>query len=138
MSKLLKSDLFDNFELREAVLHLAFKAFVDGNRNTDFFDTTLDEPLSPYLTWSEVRPAIYQLMSGDKLPSYFKIVLSTPQSKTATLSPDLEACFLNITFKDNQITCTTGVAYKHFTLDKSADLSWDTTIKDFLFKHTFL
>ena len=137
MNKLLKSDLFDTFELREALIHTSFKAIIDGVRNKDFFDTEALETLSPHLTWGEVRPYIYQLIMGAKSPSYFKIILSTSTSKTLALSPELDTCFLNIVYKENQISCTTGVAYKGFTLDKTPDKLWDERIKNFLFKYEF-
>lgn len=136
MNKLLKSELFDSFELREAVLHTSFKAVIDGVRNKDFFDS--DEPLPHYLSWQEVRTYIYGLMTGAKSPSYFKIVLATTQQKAQAISPDVETCFINLIFKDNQMTCTTGVAYKTFSLDKSPDHIWDEKMKQFLFKYEFL
>lgn len=138
MAKLLKSELFDSFELREAILHTSFKAVIDGVRNSDYFDAERLETLSSHLTWGEIRSYVYSLVTGPKSPSYFKIILATSLSKSQSLSPDVETCFINLVFKDNQITCTTGVAYKHFTLDKSADALWDDRIKNFLFKYDFL
>ena len=35
MAKLLKSDLFDTFEVKEVVAHVAFKMVLDGKRNKD-------------------------------------------------------------------------------------------------------
>ncbi|MGL4797946.1 MAG: DUF5721 family protein [Cellulosilyticaceae bacterium] len=143
MNKLLKSELFDNFELREALIHTSFKTIVDGTRNKDFFSSIEDLPtppaeLSTYITWREARPYIYQLILGDKSPSYFKIILSLSQKKAHDLSADIDTCFINLIFKEGTITCTTGVAYKNFTLDKTPDTLWDERIKQFLFKYAFL
>ena len=77
-------------------------------------------------------------MQGQKLPTYFKFVLSTNTDKTASISPDASTFYLNITFKDNLTSCSTGLAYRTFTLDQSADKLWDERIKNFLFKQEFI
>ena len=108
MSQLLKSDLFDTFEIREVVAHMAFKMILSGERNHEYFVDINEEaltPLSQFLTWGDVRKHVYELMSGHKLPTYFKIILSTNYDKTIDLSPDASTFYLNITFKDNQINC---------------------------------
>ncbi|MGL6173326.1 MAG: DUF5721 family protein [Cellulosilyticaceae bacterium] len=139
MNKLLKSDLFDTFEVREVILHTAFKSVLDGSRNQDFFsDLDCEEEFSPFVTWKEIKNYVYQFIMGHKLPTYFKIVLSTNTQKTNSLSPVASTFFLNISFKDNEIKCSTGVAYKEFTLDKSCEQLWDEKIKNFLFKYNFL
>ena len=138
MNKLLKSELFDTFEVKEIVIHAAFKLVIDGNRNMDYFDTLNDETYSKLLTWGEVRKHVYELMQGTKMPTYFKIILGTNKEKTASLSPEASAFCLNIHFKENQISCSTGTSYKTFTLDKSADTLWDEKMKQFLFKYQFM
>lgn len=141
MSKLLKSDLFETFELREIIAHVSFKMVIDGKRNLEYFNDTShdsDKVYSKYLTWGEIRKHVYELLSGNKLPTYFKIILSTNKDKTSQLSSDASTFYLNIIFKDNQITCSTGTAYKSFTLDQSADHIWDERMKQFLFKYQFI
>lgn len=138
MAKLLKADLFDSFEVKEVVIHSAFKMILDGSRNQEYFDPIEDQTYSSQLTWGEMRKYVYELMQGTKLPTYFKIVLATNIAKTASLSDDVSSFYLNIHFKDNQITCSTAAAYKTFILDKSADVLWDEKIKQFLFKYNFM
>lgn len=114
---------------------------IDGKRNLEYFNDTShdsDKVYSKYLTWGEIRKHVYELLSGNKLPTYFKIILSTNKDKTSQLSSDASTFYLNITFKDNQITCSTGTAYKSFTLDQSADHIWDERMKQFLFKYQFI
>lgn len=144
MAQLLKSDLFDTFEVREIVAHVAFKMVLDGKRNTEYFHDSLEDSdaitmsQSTYLTWKEMRKYVYELMTGKHLPTYFKFILSTNQDKTAQLSTEATTFYLNITFKDNQITCTTGTAYKNFTLDKSCETLWDERMQHFLLKYDFI
>ena len=138
MSKLLKSDLFDSFEVREILLHTAFKMILDGKRNTDYFDSSDETWGSQYLTWGEMRRYVYELIQGQKSPTYFKIVLATNHEKTMLLSQDASAFNLNIQFKENHITCSTGTSYKLFTLDQSVDKIWDKQIETFLFQYHFI
>lgn len=141
MSKLLKHDLFDDFEVREAIIHTSFKSILEGKRNAEFFSDveTPETPfLSSFLTWAEMRPYVYHLILGNKLPTYFKIVLSTNGQVAASLSALASTFFLNITFKDNVMTCSTGIAYKTFSLDKTPEHVWDEKVKQFLFEHGFL
>ena len=141
MAKLLKSELFDTFEVREIVAHVAFKMVLDGKRNKEYFNDINEDPettYSDYLSWGEMRKHVYELMIGKKLPTYFKIILSTNKEKTQQLSLDASTFYLNITFKDNQINCTTGTAYMGFTMDKSAEKTWDTRMQHFLLKYDFI
>ncbi|MEG0388587.1 MAG: DUF5721 family protein [Niameybacter sp.] len=138
MNKLLKSDLFDGFLVREVVMHTAFKSILDGHRNIDFYNTDDQEGLSEYLNWGELRPYAYHIIIGTKSPSYFKIILCTNDQKTAAISDQADTFFVNITFKAAEIQVSTGVAYKTFTLDKSPEKLWDEKIKHFLFKYDFL
>lgn len=138
MAKLLKSDVFDNFEVREVILHTAFKMVLEGKRNKDYFNIDVDTSYSLYLTWGEIRKYVYGLIQGNQSPTYFKIVLATDDEKTASLSHDASAFYLNILFKENHLTCSTGTSYKSFTLDQSADKLWDDYTKDFLFHYHFI
>ncbi|MDF2612925.1 MAG: hypothetical protein K0S71_711 [Clostridia bacterium] len=138
MAKLLKSDLFDHFEVREVILHTAFKMVLEGKRNNEYFDTEDSLRSSDYLIWEEMRKYVYELIQGSKSPTYFKIILATDYEKTASLSQDASTFYLNIQFKENHIVCSTGTSYKNFMLDQSADKLWDKYINDFLFEYHFI
>lgn len=138
MSKLLKSDLFDTFQVREVIVHTAFKSILDGKTNKDFFDSELTPDLPEYLGWKDMRPYVYQLIMGSKQPTYFKIIFSTTPEKTSQISQIASTFFLNITYKDGEMSCNTGVAYHTFTLDKSDENLWDEKIKRFLMKYDFM
>lgn len=138
MSKLLKSDLFDTFQVREVIIHTSFKSILDGKTNTEFFDSDARDQLPEYLSWQQMRPYVYQLIAGSKQPSYLKIVFATTPEKTAQISSVASTFFLNITYKDLEMSCSTGVAYQTFTLDKSDEKVWDERMKRFLLKYDFL
>jgi hypothetical protein len=138
MSKLLKSHLFDSFEVREIILHTAFKMILEGKRNTDYFEQSQETSRPLYLSWSEMQKNVYELIQGRRQPTYFKIILSTPLDKTLSLSEEADACYLNVQFKDNKLTCSTGISYKQFTLNQEPDKIWDEEIKNFLFNNHFM
>lgn len=132
MNYLLKQELFDFFEVREVTLHTSYKSHLDGTRNTDFYNTDELEGLSDYLSWSELRPHIFELIRGTRSPTYLKIVLSTSAEDTKKISTEASTFFLNITYKDGEISCITGTAYSSFSLDKTPEKAWDDQITKFL------
>ena len=132
MSCLLKQDLFDFFEVREVTLHTSHKLHLDGRRNLAFYDEHELEGLSDYLSWSELRPSVFELIKGKKSPTYFKIVLSTCPRSTQEISTEASTFFLNITYKDQAISCITGTAYSSFSLDKTPEQTWDDQMTRFL------
>lgn len=138
MAKLLKSDLFDTFQVREVVIHTSFKSILEGKVNADFFDTEQVEHLPEYLNWKDMKPHVYQLIAGSRQPSYMKIIFATTPEKTAQISQEASTFFLNITYKDYEMSCSTGIAYKTFTLDKSDEKIWDQKMKQFLLKYDFI
>lgn len=138
MSKLLKSDLFDTFEVKEVILHTAFKMVLEGKRNTDYFDQEDSSRGKAYLLWGEMRKYVYELLQGHRPPTYFKIILAASPEKTAALSQEAHTFYLNIQFKDNHLICSTGVSYKIFSLDQSGDMLWDKRIEKFLLQHHFI
>lgn len=132
MNCLLKQELFDPFEVREVTLHTSYKLHLDGRRNLEFYDNEALEGLSEYLSWSELRPKVFELIKGTKSPSYLKIILSTPPAKTKEISEAASTFFLNITYKEGAIACITGTAYTSFSLDKTPEKTWDDKMTKFL------
>lgn len=132
MNCLLKQDLFDSFEVREVTLHTSYKAHIDGRRNVDFYDNEELEGLSEHLSWSELRPHIFELIKGKKSPSYLKVILSTCPAKTLEISEEASTFFLNVSYKEGAISCITGTAYTSFSLDKTPENTWDDKMTKFL------
>lgn len=138
MNCLLKQDLFDTFEVREVTLHTSYKMHLDGRRNTDFYDSAEFEGLSEYLSWSELKPHMFELIKGTKLPSYLKIILSTSSKVTQEISHEASTFFLNITYKEGAISCITGTAYSSFSLDKTPEQTWDHKMTQFLISNNLV
>ena len=138
MNCLLKQTLFDPFEVREVTLHTSYKMHLDGRRNTDFYDHEELEGLSEYLSWCELKPHVYEHIKGTKSPTYLKIILSTPPSKTKEISDEASTFFLNISYKEGAISCITGTAYTSFSLDKTPEQTWDQKMTQFLISNNLV
>ena len=48
---------------------------------------------------------------------------------------DITGVFLNIRFQNQQLTLTTGISYRIFSVDKTLDNEWDRLVKQFLKQH---
>ena len=148
MNKLLCTETFDNFLLREAFICGGCTWEMDGTLHTDFYSSEeLEEQeldgLS-YIPFGQVRPQCFNLIKGKRTPSYFKFVfLLSPANLTRTLaqthstfSPeDITGMFLNLIFQNGQLLLTTGISYRIFSVDKSLEQEWDSLVKRFLKNH---
>ena len=118
MVKLLKEEVFDDFQLRNAVIN-AFARFEIYGANED-----------GCALWGVVRPHVYSIIKGDRLPKNIKIILGKEMRQDGADSPD--SLFVNIHFEDGKVNLTTGISKKGFSLDKSDDERWDTQVIRFL------
>lgn len=133
MGMLLKGSLFDPFEVRTVEIHTFTKFHVDGILNKSFFYTDEREIYHNrnYVLWEEIKPYVYNIIKGEKTPTYFKIVLSANDDILLKFSKDVSALFINLIYAQEKLTCTTGVALKNFVLDKSDEFEWDEYIRSF-------
>lgn len=135
MNLLLKGDTFDTFHFRQGELHTFASFIMEGKRNMDFYGTEeLEQGLSRYVRWEEMRPFVFQAIKGNKLPKSIKIVFSLPDEKIENLS-NTSAAFLNILFKENTVLCTTAISQESFSLDKSSEKLWEEYVLKFFKKN---
>ena len=97
-----------------------------------------------FLPYALLRGNCFDLIKGKKTPSSFKFVLLlSPKNLERTLSSiqssftgnDITGVFLNIRFQKQQLTLTTGISYRIFSVDKTLDNEWDRLVKQFLKQH---
>jgi hypothetical protein len=101
----------------------------------DFYGTEeLEQGLSRYVLWEEMKPFVFQAIKGNKLPKSIKIIFSLPDEKIENL-PNTSAAFLNILFKDGVILCTTAISQTSFSLDKSSEKLWEEYVLKFFKKN---
>lgn len=147
IGKLLASDCFDSFLLKEAGIHGFVPYQIDGHINKTFFheeDTDASYYLAyEYAQWKDVRPICFDLIKGKRTPTKFAFVLYLkPEAmnslfgKSGVSLPDslVQNLILNIRFEQGEMSITTGVDYSGFTLDKQAEQLWDQTARKFLDK----
>ena len=143
MSKLLTGTTFDRFYLLEAEVLTMGTFRIEGELNGDYYTSDEKEVLGArrYCLWSEVKPVIYQIMRGKKLPVSFRLVLALSDENTAWLlkkhhldhlGDQLKGLYLNVRFQGNKLTCITGLSYNTFVMDKTLEHIWDDTARQYL------
>lgn len=144
MNKLLLTDTFDHFLVTEAAVTTFNTFHMDGSLKKEFFTTEEleDEDLREraYSYWKDLRPFCLDIIKGQRTPLHFKMVFALSSSNIEKLltgqglpftSGDIEGLFLNITYRNSTLTCTTGTSMKLFTLDRSLEQSWDQMVLKF-------
>lgn len=137
--KLLMEETFDTFLLVEANVKREISYHVSGRFNPTFFDSDELEELAgaEYCTWANVKPHIYNVIKGNKLPLSFKIVLILSTSNieriieknNLPISPEQVANLaLNIYYDGENINITTVASMKTFSMDKTLENLWDQNI----------
>lgn len=148
MNRLLKDGIFDHFLLQEAVVAQAVTYHIDGTVNTDFFDENEGMPAGmsglKYIPFERVRPICFELIRGKKKPGYFKFVfLLSPENQKNTVERsgssfqdgDITAMYINLIYRNNALLCTTGIACRLFSLDKTLDREWNRLVQVFFKQH---
>jgi len=163
MKKLLIENAFDAFVLTEASVTTFTTFHVDGTWHPDFYEddpagdavsshsSTAGDTLSvsgsaapSCLTWKLVRPVFFAIIRGSHTPNHFRIILKLgePSARAMLLragagdaAKQTDALFLNLTYSGGNLSCTTGVSMKQFTMDKTADRLWDEAVQRFFQNH---
>lgn len=132
MSKLIKEETFDTFEVRGVEINSFTKIEISGIQDKDFLsDYEKEFEIKKYCTWKKLRPYVFNIIKGNKRPRSIKIVFSLKSEKLSALHENASALFLNMNFENNEILFITGVSQKNFSLDKSLDNLWDDFVIQF-------
>ena len=132
MSLLLKGTTFDNFEVRLVSLKTFTNFEIDPYLNKEFFSLDEQENLNrTYCLWSELKPIVFELIKGSKLPKFIKLIISYPENRLSEIHENASSLFINIIFENNTLTCISGCSQKNFSMDKSVDILWDDYVKKF-------
>ena len=141
MNALLLGEMFDDFLLKEAYVKTAGTYHIDGLINREFYDNDEDvivtEAPYDYEAFSRLRQVITGLIKGKHTPVYMKLTLYLkPDMALKLLGGEANALvdylIINISFANNHVNVTTGIAYREFTLDKEADRIWDKYVSELL------
>lgn len=135
MNTLLKGTAFDRLLVRTVSLRTNIVYEMDCTLNKEWFtDDELETIDDKYASWSIIKPTVFELIKGTKLPGYMKIVLSPSAEATSKVHSNAAALFINIIFEDNKLSIITGSSEIAFSMDKSVEHSWDEYSSKF-FKH---
>ena len=98
MNKLLCTDTFGHFLLKEAVILGSVTWSLDGTIQPDFYSSDEADALGltglSFLPFEQVRPQCFDLIKGKRTPSYFKFVfLLSPKNLERTLLSNLTVLF---------------------------------------------
>ncbi len=143
MNQLLRADLFHPFYLWEASIKTGVSYHIDGRLNEDFYNTDELEalPQTDYISWTQIKPQIFSMIKGSKTPLSMKIILMLSKAGTNQLlnkynlplsDENINGLFLNIYYDGTNLSCTTGVSYRTFTLDKRLETVFEESIQTFL------
>ena len=142
MSHLLTKESFDRFYLVEAAIKMGISYHIDGHLNREFFDTDTQHGLTrQYSYWKEVRPKVFSLIKGSRLPLGCKIILALPdtilprfleQSGCGFRPEEIEGLYLNILYDPNHLMITSGVSYRTFSLDKHLEHAFEEYISSYI------
>lgn len=148
MNKLLLTDVFDHFLLTEATIQTNVSYVIDGHINPEFYSTEELDELGlkdcSCLPFSMLRSNCLNMIKGKKSPAQFKFVfMLSPTNLANTLTAsksdftpeDISGVYLNLRFVNDQLTCTSGISYKSFSLDHTFDREWDILLQKFLSNH---
>lgn len=147
MGKLLGTDCFDSFLLAEASVSAAVEYTIDGHINKEFYTSEeLEDPQTcPYdfAAWSAMRPICFDMIKGKRTPSRFKFVFHLmPEYVSGVLkgadssitADQVKALVLTVKYDGSGVSLVTGTAFHSFVMDKSLDMQWDKTMRQFLAK----
>ncbi len=147
MNEMLKGEMFDHFLLREASVSQAFSATIDGTLRPEFYsgeEDAADLTDLSYIPFSRVRPLCLDLIRGRHRPDAFRFVfLLSPDNQAATIersgtpfcTEDISGMFLNLNYRNETLTCTTGISYRTFSMDRSLEAEWDRMAALFFRQH---
>ena len=127
MNKLLIENSFDDFELRECAIATKATFSIDGKFNKDWNENEN----KVFCNWSEIRPLAFEIIKGKQKPLYMKFVFAYSDEKALTFHPNAKACFVNIVFKNDVVTVSTGTAQIEFSMNHDLDQVWDSFVSEF-------
>lgn len=139
MLRLLVQDSFDTCLLEEAQITTFARLVLNGRRNRDWYDQgekEINSDMPDLVYWKEVKPFLFQYIKGKKTPTSFQITLRLGEEQVECMLPEVTkgmADFLiHFRFEKEKLSLVTGCSYHDFTLDKTAEYSWDEAVQAWL------
>ena len=142
MDKLLLKPVFDHYRVSEATITTFTTFTVDGLLHPEFYDPeTISPSEETQVSWESSRSFCLSIFRGKKLPLAFRFVFQLPNADLPgfldenglMIDPaDVFGLYLNIQYRNNTLTLTTGSSQHVFPGNRELDHAWDQHIRDFL------
>jgi hypothetical protein len=133
MFQMLKKNTFDSFQVRDVIITTFTTFEMKCDINKDFYENP--ETAKEYCLWKDLKPFVFEIVKGKKLPKLMKIVFAADDALKEEINKDASVLYINVVFENNELFLTSGLGMKTFTLDKSAEFLWDEYITSFLKKN---
>lgn len=141
-NKLFAAEDFDAFLVSEVSLSTFCSFQIDGRIPADYYSDEEQEALidKQTIAWKQLRPLMFQLIKGNRLPGQFKIVFRlnghnvekfVKQTGLPYSAADIGGLFLNIRYHNGNLSAYTGTSLNIFDLSKQLDHEWDRMVKGF-------
>ncbi len=147
MGRLLKSEDFDSFSLKEGLVRTYMDFSFDGELHSEWYDTAELETMSSqkYIEWGSIRSHVFELIKGNRTPLVMQFKLIAPKEVTDMLLQEENGLpgetvllNLNITFKEGKLVVITGVYRSGFSLSKTLEKSWDSYVAEWFKQKTIM
>lgn len=143
MARLLKSEAFDHFLLREGSVRTYMEYRFQGKLHKEYFETAEQEKYADreYALWGEVRPFFLELIKGKRTPLAIRLELMLPEQearrmflgKQVSVSEEtVPTLSFQLRFENGAARLLTGVSQSAFSLDRSKEEAWDMSVKQLL------
>lgn len=142
MNDLFCKETFEGFLLQEASITTFCNYKINGHLVKEYYkDETLYED---YVSWKKMRPYVFDLIKGKKIPVSFQIMLTMSKKSVKVyvdkLVPDfdykkVDAMSMLIRFGGQDVKVISSCTISEFTMDKTLERSFDQTVYRFLQKH---
>ncbi len=140
MAGLLKSSMFDDFEVR-SFLVTTFTTFeIHCDYNSNFFTDVIEEEREKrkICLWKDIKNYAFDIIKGNKLPKSIKIIFCADRGTMDSIYTNSSAMFMNVIFEEGKLKIITGFSPKEFTMDKTGEYEWDKYVKEFLHKNKII
>jgi len=124
MQHLFKRGTFNTFDTRSVTIHSFAYFEIAGEK-----PPVEEGEKGGYSNWETLCPYVFHIIKGGEKPRSMKLVFS--KDAPEEIHPNAAALFLNMTYENDKLTCTTAASQKNFALDKQMDTLWDLWVKDF-------
>ncbi len=121
--KLLKDVEFDSWKFIQSKIQKNITYEIDGQNIREYYGS---KDIDEYVSWVDVKPIIYEIIKGQKLPISMTIVLKLENE-------DVDKSFgrvINIKYLNNEMRVISAFSYSTFSLDRSEESKWDKYIQD--------